>query len=146
MIKYQNKTSFNVLELVNEVYENGYTEEEEKIFKETNNIFKELLTESTIPFYEHTSIQQDFYNLFDKIEVVPEYYKSEFISSLEKEGFLESQEYVVSLSYRKFKKYEKHSYLYEKNNFEIPVLSIEYSPSLGFINNLERNISKNNII
>ena len=146
LIKYQNKTPFDVLKLVNEVYENGYTEEEEKIFKKTNNIFKKLLSESTIPFYEHTSIQQDFYNLFDKIEVVPEYYKSEFISSLEKEGFLESQEYIVSLSYRKFKKYEKHSYPYEKNNFEIPVLSIEYSPSLGFKKKLERNMNKNNII
>ena len=144
--KYQNKTPYDVLELVNEVYENGYTEEEERIFKETKKIFEELLTESTIPFYEHPSIQQDFYGIFDKIEVVPKYYESKFISSLEKDGFLESQEYIVSLSYRKFKRYEEHSYPYERNGFEIPVLSIEYSPSLGFKKNFRKSMNKDNVI
>lgn len=87
-----------------------------------------------MPFIEHTTSRQDFYALFKSIEVVPECYEEDFWAKIDNREYYEAQSYIVQISDKQFKQFDKDGQLYEKKRLGQLgqwFIKVLYDPTLG---------------
>ncbi len=86
-----------VQEIVNEVYKEGYSENELKILKDVSENFLKFY-QSNVPFLDAQKKESDFYNLFKSVEVIPSIFWDEYLNEIEEKRFFEAMKYKLSIS------------------------------------------------
>ncbi|MCK9150524.1 CRISPR-associated helicase Cas3' [Methanobacterium alcaliphilum] len=116
--------------LVDEVYEDGYDEKDQKEFDAVKKHFRSFY-EQIVPFINEKSSELEFYSLFKSYEVVPFKYKLDYLEELDKARYYDAMSYILSISIVQFKKLEK------ENNVEFDqdtyFVNAVYDPKKGLM-------------
>ncbi len=118
--------------IVDLVYGKGYNEKEKEIFTNVTENFNIYLN-SSAPFVDVKKKENEFYRLFDSVEVIPSCFANKYIEEIEQKRFYESVKYITSISNRELGR------LYAEGRVnEIEkgiVVSAKYDPELGLLIN-----------
>jgi CRISPR-associated endonuclease/helicase Cas3 len=124
----------SVQEIVNKIYREGYSNDELKIYNEVTENFNEF-HRNNVPFIDIHKRENEFYNLFKSVEVIPFSLKDEYMNEIENKRFLEAMKYILPISLRQ--------YSYLKNGGRISnieygiIVDAEYNNELGLLINKE---------
>lgn len=125
-ILYESK----IQELLDEVYSDGYNEEDQNTFDEVTNSFKEVY-DSLVPFMNHDN--SNFYKLFDSIEVVPYKFFTEYCELTEQKEYYEAMAYTLNISYKQYLIQNKKNNIIIDNNTVF--IDIPYDSEVGLLLN-----------
>ncbi len=92
-----------IQELVDEVYSNGYQGSDLSTFEMVKKTFPKFHSK-IVPFINERENQDEFYNLFQSVEVVPIRFKLEYLEELGNKRYFEAMKYIVSISIGQYKK------------------------------------------
>lgn len=101
-----------IQELVDLVYENGYSEQDMKEFNETLFAFEQVIAEIKACIDDKRK-EEEFDKLFDSIQAVPLKYKLEYMECIDNKQYFEAMGYMLPISknqYYRFSKYNKIEY------------------------------------
>ncbi|AAM07020.1 conserved hypothetical protein [Methanosarcina acetivorans C2A] len=119
-----------IQKLVDEVYSSGYQSSDLASFEMVKKNFPKFHSR-IFPFINEKENKEEFYNLYQSVEVVPIQYKLEYLEEIENRRYFEAMKYVASISVGQYKK------LMHNNQLEIDsdmiFASVEYSPELGLL-------------
>uniref|UniRef100_UPI00308432D8 CRISPR-associated helicase Cas3' n=1 Tax=Desulforadius tongensis TaxID=1216062 RepID=UPI00308432D8 len=119
-----------VQEMVDEVYQGGYTADDRQIFtmvaKHFSNLQKEI-----VPFIEEREKAEQFYKLFDRVEVVPCEFAEQYIDLLQQGRFFQAMGFEVPIGLKRFHSL-RHKGLIEKKH-GIWVVAAPYDNELGLM-------------
>ena len=87
--------------LLDEVYREGYNLKSQEIFDEVTKSF-ESITDNLIGFIMDNTGQNEFYKLFDSVEVVPYKFFTEYCQLMEEKKYYEAMAYTVNISYKQY--------------------------------------------
>jgi len=82
--------------IINEVYKDGYSEDEKRIIKDVSESFQKFY-KSNVPFIDSPKKESDFYELFKNVEVIPVSFYKEYIREIEEKRFFEAMKYIMSI-------------------------------------------------
>jgi CRISPR-associated endonuclease/helicase Cas3 len=118
-----------VIELVEEVYKDGYNKEEQQTFEFVTQSFGRIV-ENLRPFDESED-KDEFYELFRSIEIVPSKFQSDFLTAIKDKKFFEAIQYICNLTLGQGARLAKESRLrFDKNN-KFWIANAEYDEKLG---------------
>ncbi|MCQ1536945.1 CRISPR-associated helicase Cas3' [Methanosarcina sp. KYL-1] len=119
-----------IQKLVDEVYSNGYQGSDLASLEMVKKTFPKFHSK-IFPFMNEKENQEEFYNLYQSVEVVPTQFKLEYLEEIENKRYFEAMKYVVSISIGQYKK------LIHNNQIEIDsdmiFASVDYSSELGLL-------------
>jgi len=123
-----------IQELVDEVYAEGYNEKELKTFESVRESFQRFWKE-IFPFIDDKQKEEDFYKLFDAIEVVPEKFHEEYKTRIEEKDYFAANELLTRISVGQYQKLTKAGQLVLENVGDTKTLFIQtkYDDDLGLI-------------
>ncbi|MEM2130183.1 MAG: CRISPR-associated helicase Cas3' [Candidatus Bathyarchaeia archaeon] len=120
-------------ELVEELYQRGYTDEEAAEYKQTYDNFSHIIRQ--LPIFDSDEFRQDFFELIGSVDVVPARFKNEFFSLLDQKRYFDAVGYIVPISKRQFVHLNrKGKTIYERYQLFV---DLEYNDSLGLILNFK---------
>ena len=126
-----------IQKLVDEVYSNGYQGSDLASFEMVKKTFPKFHSK-IVPFINERENQEEFYNLYQSVEVVPIQFKLEYLEEIENKRYFEAMKYIVSISVGQYKK------LMHNNQLEIDsdmiFASVDYSSKLGLLLDSEESI------
>ncbi|CUU09336.1 CRISPR-associated endonuclease/helicase Cas3 [Candidatus Thermokryptus mobilis] len=105
-------SEFDVIDLVERVYCDGFSEKQRKIFNDTVESFKRLRG-SVLPMLNNKVNEDDFYRLVKSVEVVPYVYEEEYVKLIEEKRYFEAIRYFLPLAFVQFFKLRKNGQIYE---------------------------------
>jgi len=117
-----------IQEMVNEVYKDGYNEEESKIIKDVSENFRQFY-ENNVPFIDIHKKDSEFYNLFKSVEIVPSDFFDEYVKEIENRRFFEAMKYILPISLKQYN-YLKREERVSKSYYGIMVEAV-YNSELG---------------
>ena len=120
----------DVQSIVDRVYGDGYEGRDLEIYNEAKNNFRILIEEDLTPFVENKMSEENFYNLFDGIDVVP----YDFVEKAEKEP-LGTELYSISLPGWLFGSLRRKGLVerIDHDGKSFLALNAKYDPSLGLL-------------
>ena len=118
--------------LIDEVYSNGYNEDEQEKFKNAKRIF-ERHVEDIVPFIEDKSGRDEFENLFKSVEVVPITYKDMYLEHIEAKEYYEAMAYVAQIHDYQFAKLFRENLLNKDERLGQWFINVRYDETLGLI-------------
>lgn len=126
-------SELKIKNILNKVYQDGFTEEEEKTYTQVSNSFQSLI-KSIIPFERNKNAEKSFYNLFKSFEVIPIMYLDKVVKYIEKKQFLKLMAlYIPIPDYRYFQLKKKNRILTNKKAENIEFTDSTYDNELGLI-------------
>ena len=117
-----------IQEILDDIYGDGYSEKDQETFDMVKNSFVKV-TNWLVPFINNPN--NDFYKLFNSIEVVPIKYREEYLEKIENNEYYEAMGYCLSISegqYYKMKKLENIEEV-DKHLF----INVKYDSQLGLL-------------
>lgn len=118
-------------ELVEDLYQGGYTDKEVAEYKQTYDNFSHIIRQ--LPLFDADEFRQDFFELIGSVEVVPIRFKNDFFSLLDQKRYFDAVGYIVPISKRQFARLNrKGKTIYERYQLFV---DLEYNDSLGLILN-----------
>jgi len=117
-------------ELVDIIYKRGFPKNGEKIFENIKTLFREQISEMKPLMVE--SEGEEFYELFDSIEVIPQ----KFVNELGLDFFSDPMmitEYSLTISNRKFQNYLGSGKILFGQIKNHPIIDVPYDRSLGLL-------------
>lgn len=126
-----------VQKLVDEVYLKGYQGSDLESFELVKKIFPKFHSK-IVPFINERENQEEFYNLYKSVEVVPTQFKLEYLEEIENKRYFEAMKYIVSISVGQYKKLMQNSQL----DFDSDTIfaSVAYSSELGLLLDSEESL------
>jgi len=123
-----------IQELLDEVYCDGYNEEDQKIFDDVTNSFNEVYN-YLVPFINDKS-NNGFYELFDSVEVVPYEFITEYCDLVDEKKYFEAMVYTLNISNKQYSiQKSKNNIEYEKDTIFV---NVPYDSEVGLrLNNYE---------
>lgn len=118
--------------LIDEVYSDGYNEEEQEKFQKAKRFF-ERHVEDIVPFIENKSGRDEFENLFKSIEVVPLIYKDNYSEHIEAKAYYEAMAYVAQIQEYQFAKLYRENLLSKDEHLRQWFINVRYDETLGLI-------------
>ena len=119
-----------IQELVDEVYSNGYQGSNLTSFEMVKEAFPKYYSR-IVPFINEKENQEEFYNLYKSVEIVPTQFKLEYLEEIESKRYFEAMKYIVSISVGQYRK------LIENNQIQVDsgtvFASVDYSSELGLL-------------
>jgi len=119
-----------IQDIVDEVYKEGYSKDEQEILKEVSESFQRFY-KSNVPFIDTDKRESDFYNLFKSVEVIPALFWDDYMKEIEEKRFYEAMKYVLSISLRQY------NYLKRQNKLSTTehgvVVDVMYNSELGLL-------------
>ena len=117
-----------VQNIVNEVYKDGYDEREIKILEDVSGNFRKFYL-SNVPFIDIHKDENEFYNLFKSVEVIPSEFLDKYAENIKNKKFYEAMKYILPISL------QQYSYLVRENrisktDFGI-IIDASYDSELG---------------
>lgn len=126
-----------IQELVDEVYSKGYEGSDLISFETVKKEFPKFYSK-IVPFINEKENQEEFYNLYQSVEVVPIQFKLEYLEEIENKRYFEAMKYIVSISIGQYKK------LINNNQVQIDsdtiFVSVDYDSKLGLLLDSEKSI------
>ena len=89
-----------IQELLDEVYEDGYNEEDQELFDNVKKSFKEVC-DTLVPFINNKS-SSDFFEMFDSVEVVPYKFLEEYSKLMDEKKYYEAMAYTLNIPYYRY--------------------------------------------
>lgn len=116
-------------QLILKVYEDGYNEEEQKIYDSTYKMFHSYILKYLKPFH---SLVEDkkFEQLFDTIEVLPQQFENEFKNSIDQNQIFDAIQFLVPIRKEVFFRQLKFGNV--KYIYSVPILKKVYLEGIGF--------------
>lgn len=102
---------FDILNLIESVYSEGFTERQRKVFEETRESFLRLRS-SVVPMFKNTVNEDDFNSLAGFVEVVPSYYEADYLRAHKGGNYFEAIKFYLPLAYSQFFKLVKMGQIY----------------------------------
>ncbi|MCX7884911.1 MAG: CRISPR-associated helicase Cas3' [Caloramator sp.] len=125
-------TENKIQNLVDKVYENGYSVDDLKIFNETKAAFQRVI-DSLKPMIEDEMNEQEFDKLFDSYQAVPMEYKLEYMEFIDNKMYYEAMGYFVPITRGQyFKLLNKNAIEYDKKTYTL-FINCEYDRELGLL-------------
>ena len=87
----------SIQRIVDEVYRDGYSKEELKVFQDVSENFYKFYR-SNVPFIDVHKKESEFYNLFKSVEVIPLSFWNNYMNEIENKRFYEAMKYVLPIS------------------------------------------------
>lgn len=88
--------------LVNSVYEEGYSREQEEKYNFIKELF-ELHLRNLFPFIDNPDGKQEFEGLFKNVEVIPVRFQDEYMRCIEEKRYYDAMSFVTQISEMQFK-------------------------------------------
>lgn len=127
----ENLTEKRVSELVEQVYAEGYNAKEKKIFEDVTVSFGHIV-ERLRPFDEAED-KDDFYELFQSIEVVPRKFEEDYLMALEEKKYFEAMKLVCNLTIGQGAKLTKETSIRYNSHYKFWIAEVNYSEKLGLL-------------
>lgn len=115
-----------IQKLVNQVYKNGFDEKQQKEFDSKLAEFKAL---DVLPYQKGE--EEQFYRLFDSIEIVPTQYELEYKNAIKEKRYLDAMGYATTIRYRKYCILLKDN-MVEKDRY-MSFVNCKYDEELGLL-------------
>jgi CRISPR-associated endonuclease/helicase Cas3 len=125
-----------VQEVVDKIYEKGYSGKDKEDFETVRRNFKPFY-DKIVPFIHDKRNADDFYLLYQSYEVVPYQYKLQYLEEVEKGHYLDAMSYFTSISIGQYKKLEKESRVELDQHTRF--VNVPYDKKLGLLLGEERN-------
>ncbi len=121
-----------VQELVDEVYAGGYSNEDLKEFEMIRDNFRKFWKE-VVPFIDNKKNEEDFYALFDGVEVIPDKFRDDYIKRIEEKDFFGAVEFAVTITKSQYQRLKKDGQLCNESIGDANVVFIlpNYDEELG---------------
>jgi CRISPR-associated endonuclease/helicase Cas3 len=119
-----------IQKLVDEVYSSGYQGSDLATFENVKKNFP-IFQSKIVPFINEKENQEDFYNLYKSVEVVPLQFKLEYLEEIENKRYFEAMKYIVSIRVDQYKKLNNNNQI----QFDSDTLfaSVDYNSELGLL-------------
>ena len=118
--------------LIDEVYRDGYNEDEQDKFKKAKRMFEQHV-EGIIPFIEDKSGRDEFENLFKSVEVVPIVYKDTYLEHIEAKEYYEAMASVAQIQDYQFVKLCRENLLNKDDSLRQWFINVRYDETLGLL-------------
>ena len=119
-----------VQEIVDRIYEKGYSGKDKEEFEIVRKNFKPFYNR-IVPFIHDKRNEEDFYSLYQSYEVVPFQYKLQYLEEVEKGHYLDAMSYFTSISIGQYKKLEKESRIEMDQHTKF--VNVPYDKRLGLL-------------
>lgn len=126
-----------IQKLVDEVYSNGYQGSDLASFEMVKKTFPKFHSK-IVPFINEKENQEEFYNLYQSVEVVPIQFKLEYLEEIENKRYFEAMKYIVSISVGQYKKLKHNNQI--QIDSDMIFASVDYSSELGLLLDSEESI------
>lgn len=124
-----------VTQMLGEIYSGETLAEWENEYKRSADEFVTSILGTIRPFESaDIGMQQNFYNMFDGIEVVPSALLPEYEDARHNRQFLEATQYAVSIPYRTYKEFRDYCLITSARELEgdfFDHIDVEYSDEFG---------------
>ena len=118
-----------IQEIIDYVYSEGYDSKNQETFDEVKLSFNRLL-KNIVPFINFNK-DNDFYNLFDSYEVVPQKFREEYLDEINNKRYYKSMGYCLSISKGQFFKLQKDNNVEFDLNSNTYFIDVKYDSELG---------------
>ena len=118
-----------IQEIIDYVYSEGYDSKNQETFDEVKLSFNRLL-KNIVPFINFNK-DNDFYNLFDSYEVVPQKFREEYLDEINNKRYYKSMGYCLSISKGQFFKLQKDNNVEFDCNSNTYFIDVKYDSELG---------------
>ena len=118
--------------LIDEVYSDGYSEDEQEKFQDAKRRFERHI-EDIVPFIEDKSGRDEFENLFKSIEVVPLIYKDTYSEHIEEKEYYEAMAYVAQIRDYQFARLYRGDQLNKDERLGQWFINVRYDETLGLL-------------
>ena len=119
-----------IQEMIDKVYGEGFTAQQQKLFNEVETNMKSLL-DFLYPYVAWEENEERFYKLFNSVDAVPERFLGEYQELVDQGKYYEAMGYLVSINYKQFHKLKKQGFIYQKE--DMLVVSSRYDDELGLL-------------
>ncbi|KKG13764.1 CRISPR-associated protein Cas3 [Methanosarcina sp. 2.H.T.1A.6] len=126
-----------IQKLVDEVYSNGYQGSDLASFEMVKKNFPKFHSK-IVPFINERENQEEFYNLYQSVEVVPTQFKLEYLEEIENKRYFEAMKYVVSINVGQYKKLKYNNQI--QIDSDMIFASVDYSSKFGLLLDSEESI------
>lgn len=116
--------------LIDDVYKNGYSEEEQRVLKEVSENFQSFYR-SNVPFIDSNKEEDNFYSLFKSVEVLPLCFYDEYMNEIENKRFYEAMKYILPISLNQYMYLLKNDRISKTDNGV--VVDAVYDNELGLL-------------
>lgn len=118
-----------IQEIIDEVYGEGYDLKDQEIFDNVHHSFNEL-SKNIVPFINYAK-NNDFYNLFDSYEVVPQKFREEYLERINNNQYYEAMSYCLSISKGQFFKLKNENNIdFDEDTYTF-FIDIKYDSKFG---------------
>ena len=124
-------TAVDAEEWVEAVYHNGWTTEERKRFEQASVSFRSVI-QGLRPLQNVETAYEDFYDLFQGYEVLPEKFLEEYVRYNEEKRTLLANQLLVPLPLATFQKLRRANRIKPLKDGTL-VASVDYDPELGLL-------------
>ena len=121
-------SEFDVVELVERVYSDGFNQNQKKIFNETIESFRRLRNE-VLPMMKNRANEEDFYRLVRSVDVVPSVYEDEYVKLIDEGRYFEAMRYSLPIADAQFFKLFKKGQIYRHS--DTIFCKAKYDPEIG---------------
>lgn len=130
----ENLSESMVQRLVDEVYADGYKGKDLEDFESVRSSFIKLWKE-ILPFIDDRKKEEDFYALFDGIEVVPEKFLSDYELCINEKDYFRTTEFVTTINKAQYAKLYKAGQVYQEKIGDEDILFIKtvYDDEYGLL-------------
>ena len=121
-----------IQDLVNFVYETGYSDEQEEKYNFIINLFKRHLKD-LFPFIDNQDGKHEFEGLFKSIEVVPACYQNEYLECIEEKRYYDAMSFITQISENQFQILRDKGLIHRIGEDNHHFVDVEYDPTLGLL-------------
>ncbi len=121
---------FDVIELIERVYSDGFNERQKKIFDTTVESFRKLRGE-VIPMMRNRTNEEDFYRLIGSVEIIPSFYEEEYVKLINEKRYFEALRYFLPIAYAQFFKLFRKGQIYKHTDTFF--CRAKYEPEIGLL-------------
>ncbi|AKB85839.1 CRISPR-associated helicase/endonuclease Cas3 [Methanococcoides methylutens] len=119
-----------IQKFVDEIYSNGYQGSDLDDFDKVMRIFPSFL-KNIVPFINNKRNEEDFYSLYQSVEIVPLQFKLEYLEEIENKRYFEAMKYIVTISLGQYQKLKRGEQI-EKDS-DMLFANVEYDKRLGLL-------------
>jgi len=123
-----------VEELVENVYADGYKGKDSEEFDSVKSTFPRLWKE-ILPFIDDKRREEDFFALFDGIEVVPEKYRDNYTKCVDAKDYFGAIEFIATITRGQYRKLKEQGQLYNAyiSDSDTIFIHTKYDEELGLL-------------
>lgn len=115
-----------IQEILDDIYGEGYSDKDQETFDMVQNSFEKVI-QRLLPFRNNPN--NDFYKLFNSVEVVPLKYREDYLEKIYNKEFFEAMGYCLSISEGQYHKMNKLNNI-EKIDDHL-FINVKYDSKLG---------------